>query len=291
MKSVAIIVVTYNRLNLLKECIQSLKNQTYDDRDIIVINNGSTDGTKEWLDGQDDIITITQQNFGGAGGFYTGLKYSCENEYDYSWIMDDDVIANPNALMELMKNSNLSKGFLCSKVIDLENMVCNVPAIDFQKISNGELCWPEKCEKGLIRVKTATFVSVLFPNKTVRELGLPLKEYFIWGDDLEYTRRISKKYPCYFCINSIVVHKRVMSGTLNLLKETNPNRIKNFYFAYRNGIANAKQESTKLYIKEIGKTFAISCYLLLNGRFCKSYIVLKSIIASFNFNPKVIFPK
>ena len=46
---VATVVVTYNRLSYLKNLIESLRQQTYTDNHIIVINNSSTDGTAEWL--------------------------------------------------------------------------------------------------------------------------------------------------------------------------------------------------------------------------------------------------
>lgn len=55
-KKVAIIVVTYNRLNLLRDCIASLRSQTYQDSSIIVINNGSTDDTSQWLSAQKDKL-------------------------------------------------------------------------------------------------------------------------------------------------------------------------------------------------------------------------------------------
>ena len=96
-KTVAIIAVTYNMLELLKEEINSLREQTYKDAQIIVVNNGSTDDTLSWLQQQQDIITITQKNLGGAGGFYTGMKYAAENGYKYCWVMDDDVICQPTA--------------------------------------------------------------------------------------------------------------------------------------------------------------------------------------------------
>lgn len=65
MKKIGIVVVTYNRLSLLKEVIDSLRKQTYESRDIIVVNNGSTDDTPNWLKEQNDIKTITQRNVGG----------------------------------------------------------------------------------------------------------------------------------------------------------------------------------------------------------------------------------
>ncbi|MBR4624822.1 MAG: glycosyltransferase, partial [Alphaproteobacteria bacterium] len=58
-KSVGIVVVTFNRLALLKEVVESLRKQTYNDFQIVIINNGSTDDTLQWLEKQTDIITIT----------------------------------------------------------------------------------------------------------------------------------------------------------------------------------------------------------------------------------------
>lgn len=75
MKQVLAIVVTFNRLQCLKECLTALDSQTSKDFDILVINNGSTDGTKEFLDSRDDLLKIHQDNLGGAGGFYAGMKY------------------------------------------------------------------------------------------------------------------------------------------------------------------------------------------------------------------------
>ena len=43
------VIVTYNRLKDLKVCVENVKGQTYKDLDILVVNNGSTDGTTEYL--------------------------------------------------------------------------------------------------------------------------------------------------------------------------------------------------------------------------------------------------
>ena len=75
------VVVTFNRLNDLKVCIDALRNQTYKQLDILVVNNGSTDGTKEWLAQQNDVNVINQGNLGGAGGFYAGMEYMMSHDY------------------------------------------------------------------------------------------------------------------------------------------------------------------------------------------------------------------
>ena len=81
MKNTAI-VVTYNRLSLLKECIHGILSQTKKADNIIVINNQSTDGTGEWLATQ-PVTTITQENKGGAWGFFTGIKSAYESGADW----------------------------------------------------------------------------------------------------------------------------------------------------------------------------------------------------------------
>lgn len=291
MNRIAAIVVTFNRLELLKEVIAGLRGQTYSDLDIIVVNNGSTDATGEWLAGCSDVHTINQSNSGGAGGFYSGLEYAANKGYEEAWIMDDDAIPHADALAELMDRRPHAEGFLCSKVVDVNSDVCNVPQIDLKKQPNGELRWMEKGEYGMIRVVSATFVSVLIPVARIFDVGLPYKEFFIWGDDLEYTTRISESFDCYLVPSSIVLHKRKLNGILSLLHETNPNRIRNFFYAYRNGLFTARKRTFRNYLFTFGKTCAIFLNLLVRLKLRKSLIVLQAIAASVTFNPSVKYPE
>ena len=90
MKKILAIIVTYNRKEDLENCISSLQEQSVHDFDILVVNNGSSDGTKEYLDNKNGIIVIHQENLGGAGGFHAGMKYMMEHDYEWLWMMDDD---------------------------------------------------------------------------------------------------------------------------------------------------------------------------------------------------------
>ena len=63
MEKIYAVVVTFNRLELLKRNIDSLR-QNHPIERIIVVNNGSTDGTREWLSEQSDLLVITQENVG-----------------------------------------------------------------------------------------------------------------------------------------------------------------------------------------------------------------------------------
>ena len=81
MSKVGVLIVTFNRLKLLQEELTSIRNQSYQDFDIIVVNNCSNDGTKEWLNEQDDIhsIDISPKNIGPAAAFSLGMKYIAEH--------------------------------------------------------------------------------------------------------------------------------------------------------------------------------------------------------------------
>lgn len=88
--NVVAVVVTYNRRELLKRNLSCLRaNRPV--QSIVVVNNGSTDGTTEWLKEQKDLIVIHQENVGGSGGFYRGIQHACQLKADWIWCMDDDV--------------------------------------------------------------------------------------------------------------------------------------------------------------------------------------------------------
>ena len=102
MKIIAI-VVTYNRLSLLKESINALLNQTHPLNKIVIVDNHSTDGTSDYLANlakENSIFQIVtmEQNVGGSGGFSEGVKQAAYAHADWMWLMDDDTIPQEDAL-------------------------------------------------------------------------------------------------------------------------------------------------------------------------------------------------
>jgi GT2 family glycosyltransferase len=299
--NICTVVVTYNRLELLKGAIEALRGQSLC-TDILIVNNGSTDGTKEFLDNQTDITVIHQSNVGGAGGFYTGLKYACEHGYDCAWIMDDDVLPDKDALKNLIEkreyliNNGESVGYVCSRVTDNAGESVNVPLVDSRPDEKtGYANWPKYVSKGIVKVQLATFVSVLIPCRIVYELGLPYKEFFIWGDDTEYTYRISNKYPSYMIAESVVKHLRAGNGKPpTILTMDNPQRICMLRYQIRNThfldrklsrVSLAKRILT--YLKEI----CLAMKFLIKGEFLKTRTLLNGCMKGLLFNPKIEFPR
>lgn len=184
------VVVTYNRLELLKKVIDALRNQTHKIKSIVVINNSSPDGTEEWLKSQDDLHYITQGNVGGAGGFYRGLKYGYENGYDWIWFMDDDVIPQADCLEKLMKYADENSALAPLRHTPDGDPFLN-ECVQFNFTNPFRTMWlnlitNEDVKKDFIKVEGMTFEGILINRKLIDMIGLPIKEYFLYGDDTDY---------------------------------------------------------------------------------------------------------
>jgi rhamnopyranosyl-N-acetylglucosaminyl-diphospho-decaprenol beta-1,3/1,4-galactofuranosyltransferase len=209
--SVCAVVVTYNRRDLLEECLAALQSQSRPVDRILVVDNASTDGTDAVLaDRFPSVETLRlESNLGGAGGFTAGLERAYADGFDWIWLMDDDTIPTASALEALLEAGDRDglrpPTVLASKVLDVEGRVhpFNRP-------------WPrtgafsdliDAAATGLLMIRYASFVSVLIRRDAVERHGLPHAEYFIWNDDLEYTARLLRDEPGYLVPGSIVHHK------------------------------------------------------------------------------------
>ena len=208
---IAAIIVTRKRHALLRQSVQAVRDQTRPLDEIIVIDNDSDDGTRQWLAQQADLTVIHQGNVGGAGGFHRGIKEGYARRHDWFWCMDDDTIAQPDALQRLCEAPPFGEektGFLGSLVkwsdgsIHKMNMWITPPG-GARNVDWFASVLDDKC----IPAETSTFVSILIHRRAVERVGLPIKEMFIWCDDAEYTHRISGHFSNYHVLNSIVLHK------------------------------------------------------------------------------------
>lgn len=253
MNDTAAIVVTYNRKALLKECIQSLRNQV-DKTDIIIIDNMSTDGTaamlKPLIDDKTIIYHSTGKNIGGAGGFYEGIKLAYKLGYKYYWLMDDDCIPKVDSLKQLKladKKLDGNYGFICSKVLWTNGDIClmNIPKLSLSKKVTD-------FHTAILPIKMGTFVSFFTKRSVVEKVGLPIKEFFIWGDDVEYSQRISKLYPCYLVNDSIVIHKTKNNEGSNIATD-DFNRVNRYKLAYRNEMYLYREIGVKGYLYQVAR--------------------------------------
>lgn len=214
---VVAIIVTHNRSEKLKVCLERLFSASTSPDEVVVINNASTDDTKQVLHDYSPRYTQLypvhlEENLGGAGGFEHGMKVAFDRNADLFWLMDDDCYVEPLALHNLIvvyetmmaysKTTGKDVGFVCSKVNWTDGSVCemNQPSVNWDYLSVFSPDQP------VLKVIGCSFVSCMISKKAVEKVGYPIGKFFIWFDDAEYTRRISKYFDCYCALNSEVVH-------------------------------------------------------------------------------------
>lgn len=295
-KKVCCVLVTYNRIQLLKKSIDSITNQTYKIEKLIVVDNASTDGTHEYLTelekkGVIEYVRL-EKNIGGSGGFYTGIQKAMLENTDWIWIMDDDTICMENSLELLIKNIKNTNdvGFICSRVLWKDGNVhyMNIPSI--KPIIDDK---PFNKYMGKLLVESCSFVSVMINKEAIMKVGLPYKEFFIWGDDSEYTKRITNQgYLGIYCEDSVVEHHTGTNYNTNIMKDNECNYWK-YKFGIRNNLFILKQESLIKYIVRLIYNIVILIPKVIfskkESKLKLANIIFKSTMKSIFFNPKIDF--
>lgn len=244
-RGVHAVVYTYNRKELAAQCVEALLRQTLRAERIVFVDNGSTDGTRQFLAARRLLAAVDyirlERNTGAAGGLDMGIGHAYRHGCDWAWVMDDDVIPDPDALAELRRayEANFADtsrvGFLVSQLVAADGRLNNVPQIDDRVVASDRCAeWGEFLAQGMVRVRIATLTSILLPRATIARCGTPCRDFFIWGEDTDYTLRITDWRPGWLVGRSRAVHLRGVGGFLDIFNEEEPNRLRNFYFLYRN---------------------------------------------------------
>ena len=112
---IGVVLVTYNRLEKLKIALKAYDKQTIQPKYILVVDNKSTDGTKEYLESwkkeestYQKYTVFMEENTGGSGGFYEALQHSLNLDASWIWTADDDAYPQENAF-EIATNYLIQK--------------------------------------------------------------------------------------------------------------------------------------------------------------------------------------
>lgn len=206
MKIVAVIA-TYNRCSLLKRAINAVQQQTLKIDEIVVVNNASNDGTLELLESYHDdkskftIITMPN-NIGGAGAFYVGMEYAMKLDPDCILLQDDDGYLDPNCVEHLV-NSMGCLDAVTPIIVDEK---------DFTQLAfdiNGNTELEQFLDKETLPNILKPFNGLLLKAEVVQKIGLPIKKYFIWGDETEFRLRMEQhKFNYGTVVNARMFHPK-----------------------------------------------------------------------------------
>ncbi len=223
-EKIAANVVTYNRKQLLGECLDALLNQTYPLDAIYIIDNASTDGTPEYLMEKGLIDNILypdkepleatkviplqpfpdktveihyvrmHKNTGSSGGQYEGVKRGYGKGYDWLWLMDDDGLPNERCLEILLDFKVGNLALRAPLVIDRD---CKGDKLSFILANKGCVINTRQeaeasATDGVILGEAKPFNGLLIHKSVISKIGLPKKEFFMWGDETEFLLRSKK---------------------------------------------------------------------------------------------------
>lgn len=211
-KILVAVIVTFNRLDKLKTTLDhTLKNKFYR---VVIVNNCSTDGTREWLDSltQSNLVVLhNDTNEGGAGGFHRGFRYVTEQLSEAEWLVCFDDDAHPEG--DLVGTFNSLKipddvGSLAAAVylpngrISEMNRPSRNPFWHIREFlaasTGGRYGFHVKDDAYQLNtpvdIDTSSFVGCFVRLSLIRDklIGLPRKELFIYADDIIYVLEIRK---------------------------------------------------------------------------------------------------
>ena len=291
-KKIAACVVTFNRKEKLRSCIEALLAQVYTDFKIVIVDNASTDGTKESLAEYIENAKIeycnTGKNLGGAGGFNYAIK-NVVSSVDYIWIMDDDTYPKPDALRNLVEHIgdvNDRFGFFSSLTEWTDGSVC---LMNKQMLEDDIFGSMRVLEAGLLPIKSASFVSLFIKSDIVRKVGLPIKDFFLWGDDTEYTQRMSP-YGGYIVTDSVVVHDMDTNDGVDILN-SDFERVQRYSLFIRNRMFIArprgnKREIIRAYISPFKQCVRV-LFKAKDNKFGRMGIIIKGFRKGLRFSPEI----
>lgn len=247
--NVDVVIVTYNRLEKLKKTISYYDNLTLFPRNIVIVNNNSTDGTKDFLEkwGKESSnykkhIIHLNENIGGSGGFYEGQKYALGLNPDWIMLADDDAYPEADSFALFVKfvstHNTDDVSAICSSVLNPDGTIdVNhrttyrlIKGLFYERRSSSI----EDYKKDFFEIDYLSYVGCFIKTIVLRTAGLVIPDYFIYSDDAEHSIRL-KKQGKIICVPQIkIVHDYQKIDILNEISW------KDYYF-YRNEIDMLKR--------------------------------------------------
>ncbi|WP_283578353.1 glycosyltransferase family 2 protein [Limosilactobacillus ingluviei] len=291
MDSVCVLMVTYNRVNTLLKTIDGLKKQDYPISGLFIFNNNSTDSTEQTLKDkglldQEEYSTEqlyslerpdfkfyyfkSEKNLGGAGGFSKGIEMVAQLNFDLVWIMDDDVLPEPNCLDLLiaqMNKTNVGVAIPNRSDKNFDDKACiNFDFKDYRKF------WTEMrktkieipMDKEYLFICDMPFEGPLVRRKLLEKVGIPDDGFFIEYDDSDYAQRL-QKFSRMIMVPRAILHRQLAKKKSNKKHQSVPYNWRNYY-KIRNNIMFDKRYGENWKVRQLSPIILLAHHLVISVR-------------------------
>lgn len=226
-KDVAVIICNYNKKEYVLQCIKSVMDLTFQNFDLYVVDNASTDGSADAIEevyGEKVILIRNKENLGGSGGFNTGMRLALGKGYKYLYLLDNDVVLDEQALAELYgymeKHDHVgvvgSLLYSMDSPVEIQEMGAEIDWDNFYikpkfkgNLENKAIPLEFECDY-------VPACSMLVRTEAVIKAGLMDEGNFIYWDDIEWGYRIKQHgYRVVAYAKSKVWHKMGVAAKTN----------------------------------------------------------------------------
>mgnify|MGYP001110058261 CR=1 FL=1 len=245
---VVTIIPNWNLKTDLGECLDSLSRITYPTHRVIVVDNGSNDGSQEFINNEYPWVELIAlpKNLGYAGALNVGIKKALEWGADYVLALNNDTVISPGTIQRLVEviESDKTIGIISPKILNFYNP---------RKIySLGERMydwlplpfsfgrgWPDiPIFSRIWEFDYVTGCAMMIRTSLFQEVGLFDSSFFMYYEDADFCRRVREYGYRIICVGDVEVYHKVSKSAKKtesfIHRIRSRNRIR-FYRRYKHG--------------------------------------------------------
>lgn len=211
--TISVVILNWNGAGVTYDCLRSLQQQTYKPKEIIVVDNGSTDGSDKYIAQHFKFAKVLKQptNLGFAGGVNVGIKASTS---DYVMLLNNDATCEPNCLQELVQTARANRADITQavivtasgKLIDSVGDEYTTWGLPFPGLRNESVDKLPKVDKAIF---SASGGASLYKKSIFRSIDYFDEHFFAYYEDVDISMRAQLQGKSIWLSTKAIVHHKM----------------------------------------------------------------------------------
>ncbi len=226
---VTIVMLNWNRQADTLECLDSIRRMNYPAFSVVLVDNGSTDGSPDaiehWSDGEIPVTLIrNKKNLGFVGGSNQGMRHALATDTDYVLLLNNDTVVEPDVLTILVQAAERSEeiGMVGPKIYQYGkvNILDSAGTRTIPWLAQGFLVGHGEEDRGqydsTAEMPYVTGTALLVKRAVLKKVGLMDEDYFCYFDDFDWGMKAREAgYKLHLEPKAVVHHKGSQTAGLN----------------------------------------------------------------------------
>ena len=193
-KKVSIVLVNYNGKKFIKNCIESIKEQTYNNISFVIVDNGSLDDSVEYLKTSYPAIPVIacKQNLGFAKGNNIGISYALEAGAEYILLLNVDTVIDKHLVEYLIKDADSQTVVIPKIYMDKRMMKIWYAGGEIDYINGRSFHYGNKDNGDKKEVSFACGCCALIHRNIFLKIGMFDERYYLYYEDTDFSARLKR---------------------------------------------------------------------------------------------------